>query len=74
MARVINYISNLSQQQEAGKSEGAVPFCTSTYQHYLENLSNKPHAKLGGTQKFQQGHFLDQTTERDYSRVRRAKG
>ena len=74
MARVINYISNLTQQQEAGESEGAVPFCTSTYWHYLENLSYQPHAKLGGMQKFQRGNFLDQTTEHDYSCMQHAKG
>ena len=33
-------------------------FCTSTYWHYLENLSYQPHAKLSGMQKFQWGHFL----------------
>ena len=74
MAMVINYISNLTQQQEAGESEGAVLFCTSTYWHYLENLSYQPYAKLGGTQKFQQGHFFDQTTDHDYSCMQCAKG
>ena len=74
MARVINYVSNLTQQQEAGKSEGAVLFCTSTYRHYLENLSYQPHAKLSGMQKFQGGHFFDQMTDHNYSCVQHAKG
>ena len=51
MALVINNISNLTQQQGSSQVRGAVLFCTSTYQHYLENLSYQPHAKLSGTQK-----------------------
>ena len=42
--------------------------------HYLENLSYQPHAKLGGMQKFLQGHFFDQTTDCDYSCMWHAKG
>ena len=49
-------------------------FCTSTYWHYLENLSYQPHAKLGGMQKFLQGHFFDQMTDHDYSHMQHAKG
>ena len=59
---------------EASEPEGAVLFCTSTYQHYLENLSYQSQTKLSGTQKFLQGHFFDQTTDCNYSCMWRAKG
>ena len=60
--------------REAGEWEGAVLFCTSTYWHYLENLSYQPHTKLGGMQKFRQGHFFDQMTDCNYSHMQHAKG
>ena len=58
MALVIKIIQIWHRNREAGESEGAVLFCTSTYQHYLENLSNQPHAKLSGTQSSCEGTFL----------------
>ena len=70
MARVINYISNLTQQQGSWQVQGSC----SVLPINLSALSRKSIAKLAGMQKFQQGHFFDQMTDRDYSQLWCAKG
>ena len=61
-----NLYFNLTQQQGSWQVQGSSSVLhINLIRHYLENLSYQPHAKLGGTQKFQRGHHFSQTTNRD---------